>query len=183
MPKKLYTLDKEGKEILVVSWKGNFRSLELKLHNKPLGVVQSKKELMLGQEFEISHDKILSVKLIKEMYMFNELELLVNGYPVENSMTHPVRKMNDVFLVVMFIAAINLVAGIIGLTGEAEIFSSLGFGFWNIIYAGIFTMLGIIMKESKSMFVMISIIGLIFSLWAFYSITHWSETIRSINRA
>jgi len=160
MPRKLYSLDQEGKQMLAVSWKGNFKNLELKLNNKPLGKAQGKQELVRGKEFEISHDKILSVKLVKEMYLFTRLELLVNGFPVESSMTHPVRKLNDVFLLIMFIAAINLIFGLLGLMVDNDLFRILGAGFWNIIYAGIFTILGIIMKENKSMFAMISIVGL-----------------------
>lgn len=157
MPKRLYTLDKEEKQILVVSWKRNYRNLELGLNNKILGTTQSKQELIRGKEFEISHDKMLTVKLVKEMYLFPGLELKVNGYPVENSMNHPVKKLNDVFLLIMFIVAVNLIFGLLGLITDTDFFKRLGIGFWNIIYAGIFTILGIIMKESKSMFAMISI--------------------------
>ncbi len=147
MPRKLYSLDKEEKQILDVSWKGNFKNLVLKLNNKPLGKIQNKQELIQGKEFEISHNKILSVKLVKEMYLNSELELLLNGYPVDRSMTHPVKKLTDVFLLIMFIVAVNLVVGLLGLIVDTDLFKRLGAGFWNIIYAGIFTILGIIMKN------------------------------------
>ena len=160
MPGKLYSLDKEEKQILDVSWKGNFKNLVLKLNNKPLGKIQNKQELIQGKEFEISHNKVLTVRLVKEMYLFSELELLLNGYPVDRSMTHPVKKLNDVFLLIMFIVAVNLIVGLLGLTIDTDLFKRLGAGFWNIIYAGIFTILGIIMKENKSMFALISIIVL-----------------------
>lgn len=160
MPKRLYTLDKEEKQILVVSWKRNYRNLDLMVNNKILGTIRNKQELIRGKEFEISHDKVLTVKLVKAMYLFPGLELKVNGYPVENSMTHPVKKLNDVFLLIMFIVVVNLIFGLLGLLIDTDFLKRLGIGFWNIIYAGIFTILGIIMKENKSMFATISIIVL-----------------------
>jgi hypothetical protein len=160
MPGKFYSLDEDGKQILEVSWKGNLKKLELKLNNKLLDRFENRKELIQGKEIEINHDTVLSVKLVKEMYLFSELELLVNGYPVKSSMTDPVKKLNDVFLIIMFIAAINLIFGLLGMIFETGFFTSLGIGVWNIIYAGIFAMLGFIMRGKKSMFAMISMIVL-----------------------
>ncbi len=158
MPRRLYSLDKVQKQILDVSWKGKYKNLELKLNNKPLGNIENRQELLQGKEFEISYDKKLSVQLVREMYLFTELELLVNGFPVEKSMTHPVKKLNDIFLLIMFIAAINLISGLLGLITHAVVLEELGIGYWNIIYAGIFIILGIMIREMKSMFAMISII-------------------------
>jgi hypothetical protein len=160
MPDKLYSLDKEGRQILNVSWRRNFNNLELKLNDKTPGRFESRQELLKGKEFEISHDKVLSVKLVKEMYLFAELEILVNGFPVEHSMTHPVKKLNDVFMIIMFIAAINMIFGILGLITDIGFFKRLGAGLWNIIFAGIFILLGLMIKEKKSMFAMISLIVL-----------------------
>ena len=182
MPRKLYSLDKEEKQILDVSWKGNFKNLVLKLNNKPFGKIQNKHELIRGKEFEISHDKVLTVKLVKELYLFTELELLLNGYPVDRSMTHPDKKLNDVFVLIMFIVAINLIFGLLGLMTDTDLFNRLGAGFWNIIYAGIFTMLGIIMKEKKSMFAMISIIVLMI-LDILFSFLYIMETPGHVNPA
>jgi hypothetical protein len=158
MPQRLYLLDKDQKQILGLTWKGKYKNLELRLNNKPLGKIENRQELIQGKEFEISHDKKLSVKLVREMYLFTELEILVNGFPVEKSMTHPVKKLNDVFLLVMFIAAVNLITGLLGLVTDAAVFEELGMGFWNIIYTGIFIILGIMIRERKSMFAMISVI-------------------------
>jgi hypothetical protein len=160
MPKKLYSLDKEGKLILEVTWKRNFKNLELKLNNKPLGIIESREELIRGKTFEVSHNNLLSVKLVKELYLFSEIEILLNDQPVENSMTHPVRKLKDVFLVIMFISSINLIFGLLGLITDNRFFERIGAGFWNIIYAGIFVLLGLMIREKKSMFAMISIIVL-----------------------
>lgn len=158
MPQRLYSLDKEQKQILGLSWKGKYKNLELKLNNKPLGKIDNRQELIQGKEFEISHDKKLFVKLVREMHLYTELELLVNGFPLEKSMTHPVKKLNDVFLLIVFIAAFNLITGLLGLVTDAVVFEELGMGFWNIIYAGIFIILGIMIREKKSMFAMTSVI-------------------------
>lgn len=182
MPRKLYSLDKEEKQILDVSWKGNFKNLVLKLNNKPFGKIQNKQELIQGKEFKISHDKVLTVKLVKEMYLFSELELLLNGYPVDRSMTHPVKKLNDVFMLVMLIVAMNLIFGLLGLMTDTDLFKRLGAGFWNIIYAGIFTILGIFTKENKSMFALISIIVLMILDIAF-SFLYIMETPGHVNPA
>ncbi|HJX70379.1 MAG TPA: hypothetical protein VJ346_00450 [Bacteroidales bacterium] len=160
MPDKLYSLDREGKQILDVSWKRNFTNLELNLNNKLLGKIKSRQELLQGKEFKISHDKRLSVRLIREMYLFTVLELLVNGFPVEKSMTHPVKKLIEIFLLIIIIAVINLIIGLLGLIADEGFFRRMGAGFWNIIYAGIFILLGMMMKEKKSLFAMISMIVL-----------------------
>lgn len=160
MPRRLYTLDDEKNQILEVTWKRNLKKLNISLNNKFLGEVNDRKSLTEGKEFEISHDKRLSVKLIKEMYIFTELELLVNGIPVENSMTHPVKKLNDIFILIMFIVSINLVFGLLAALTGSPVFERLGIGYWNIIYAGIFVMLGLLVKEKKSMFAMLMIIVL-----------------------
>lgn len=182
MPVKLYSLDKEEKQILDVSWKGNFKNLVLKLNNKPLGKIQNKQELIQGKEFEISHDKVLTVKLVKEMYLFTELELLLNGYPVDGSMTHPVKRLNDVFMLIMFIVAVNLIFGLLGLAADTDLFKRLGAGFWNIIYAGIFAILGIITKENKSVFALISMI-LLMLLDIVFSFLYIMETPEHLNPA
>ena len=150
MPQRLYSLDKEQKQILGVSWKGKYKNLELKLNDKPLGKIENRQELLQGKVFEISHDKKLTVRLIREMHLFTELELLVNGFPVEKSMTHPVKMLNDVFLLIIFIAAVNLIAGVLGLVTDAVVFDELGIGFWNVLYAGIFVILGFMIREMKS---------------------------------
>ncbi|MBN2215450.1 MAG: hypothetical protein JW723_14515 [Bacteroidales bacterium] len=182
MPDKLYPLDKEKKQILNVSWKRNFKNLELQLNNRSLGKIENRQELIQGKEFEISHDQRLSVKLVREMYFFTELELLLNGFPVPFSMTHPVKKLNDVFVVIMFIAAISLILGLLSLTTDTGFYKSLGIGFWNIIYAGIFIILGMMMKEKKSMFAMVSMIVLMV-LDMIFSFVFMMETGQPVNPA
>ncbi|MBN2612587.1 MAG: hypothetical protein JXB00_13610 [Bacteroidales bacterium] len=160
MPKKLYPLDAVGKQLLEVSWKGNYKNIVLKLNNKTFGSIEDRNELLEGKTFETGHNKFLSVKMVKEMYMFRQLQILFNGRPVEGSMTHPVTRLRGVFWLIIFIASVNLVFGVLGMIIKAEFLTSIGAGFWNLIYAAIFTLLGILVKERKSMAAMIMVIAL-----------------------
>ncbi len=161
MAKRLYTLDTQGKQILEVSWKGKYKNLELKLNNTSIGIVESKKELIPGKKFEINPNMVLSVRMVQELYLFKELEILLNGLPVEGSMTHPVKRINDVFYILIFIVSINVIAGLISVLGDVPFLERVGVGFWNILYGGIFFLLGMMVKDRKSMFAMISVIVLI----------------------
>ncbi|MFO7658847.1 MAG: hypothetical protein R6W78_17440 [Bacteroidales bacterium] len=160
MPKSLYPLDAEGKHLLEVAWKGHYKNLELKLNNKAFGRIENRNELQDGRIFEIGHDKFLSVKLVKEMYMFLRLQILLNGRPVTGSMTHPLVRLREVFWLIVFIATFNLLLGVLGVISKAAFFASIGVGYWNVIYAGILAFLGILVKERKSMTAMIMVIGL-----------------------
>ena len=162
MPGKLYQLDTEAKKILELTWRGNFKNLEVKLNNKSFGIIKNKSELSEGRTFEIDYKTNLSVRLVKEMHLFQEIELLVNGRPVAGSMTHPEKRLKDVFTLIIILAAINIILGLLSMVTSVTFFRELGIGFWNIVYGGIFIMLGLMIRDKKSMFAMIAILIILF---------------------
>ncbi len=160
MVRKIYSLDKENKQVLEINWKGSFKNVEVKINNKPAGAFNNKNELRQGKEFDVGNGNKLKVHLVKSFYILEELELLINGQPMEGSITHPLKRLNAIFQIILFIAIVNCILGVLSLLIDTSFLKNFGVGYWNIIYAGIFILLGIFIKEKKSMVAMVTILVL-----------------------
>ena len=111
------------------------------LDGETIGTVPGQKNLSAGQEFQLPDGSILTVQLVKKLTAV-ELRLLRDGQPLPGSATDPETMLKGAYVILFFIAGLNIVLGLIAYLFQAEILQSMGMGFYSIIFGVVFLVLG-----------------------------------------
>ena len=82
----------------------------------------------------------LTVQLVKKLTSV-ELRLLRDGQPLPGSATDPETLLKGAYVILYFIAGLNIVLGAIAYLLKAEILQSMGMGFYSIVFGAVFLVL------------------------------------------
>ena len=157
MPKQAFALERDGPKRLEVSWKGRWKDVAIQLDGETIGTIPGQKELSAGQEFQLPDGSILTVQLIKKLTAV-ELQLLRDGQPLPGSATDPETMLKGAYVILFFIAGLNIVLGSIAYLFQAETLQRMGMGFYSIIFGVVFLVLGRFVRRRSLAALVIAIV-------------------------
>ena len=157
MPKQAFALERDGPKRLGVSWKGNWKNVAIQLDDETIGTVPGREELSAGQEFQLHDGSTLTVQLVKKLVSV-ELRLLRDGEPLPGSATDPETLLRGAYVILFFIAGLNILLGLISTLFQAEILQSMGMGFYSIIFGVVFLVLARFVRRRSTVALVMAII-------------------------
>jgi hypothetical protein len=157
MPTQLFALEAGGEKRLGVSWKGMYKNVTVSLDDNPVGIIPNQKALSAGQEFRLTDGSTVKVQLVSK-FMSSELQVLRNEQPLPGSASDPETKLKNAYLMVYFIAGLNLVLGFVSLLFDVEFLQGIGIGFGSIIFGLMFVVLGFFVQRKSTLALILAII-------------------------
>ena len=158
MPKRSYSLQKDGPKELECSWGIAWKNFTVKQNGQVIGTVSNQKELKRGREFLLNDGSKLFV--ILKIGLTSGLYLTKDGQPLPGSDSDPISKVKGAFVILMIIAVINIGIGVLStLYNLKEI--GLEFGLGYIVFGFVFLILSIAVKRGSLIALLAAIILLI----------------------
>ena len=158
MPKRSYSLQKDGPKELECSWGIAWKNFTVKQNGQVIGTVSNQKELKRGREFLLNDGSKLFV--ILKIGLSSGLYLTKDGQPLPGSDSDPISKVKGAFVILMIIAVINIGIGVLStLYNLKEI--GLEFGLGYIVFGFVFLILSIAVKRGSLIALLAAIILLI----------------------
>ena len=158
MPKRSYSLQKDGPKELECSWGIAWKNFTVKQNGQVIGTVANQKELKEGREFQLNDGSKLFVKL--KIGLTSGLYLTRDGQPLPGSDSDPMSKVKGAFTILLIIAVINIGIGVLStLFNLQEI--GLEFGLGYIVFGFVFLILSIAVKRGSLIALIAAIILLI----------------------
>ncbi len=143
-----YTIEAGGEKRIEIVTNAKWRQTEI-WFDGGLAATLSQKELSSGYELPISDGSTLNFRLAKFNFQPHRLNITRNGQPIFKSITSYDNEMfiNNAAYMVYIVAIINLVIGIISIFINIDAFVPFKFGWPNILFGGIFLVLGFFTKR------------------------------------
>lgn len=157
MPKQTYALEPGGEKRLEVSWRWNWKDLTVSLDGNSIGVIPDQKALSAGREFRLPDGSTLKVQLARK-YMSVELQVLRNGQPLPGSTSDPETRVKTAYIIVYFLAGLNLVLGLVSSLFNVGLLQELGIGIGSIIFGLVFLALGFFTQRRSSVALILAIV-------------------------
>jgi hypothetical protein len=157
MTKMKYALERGGDKPLEISWKGNYKNVEVRLKGNLIGEILSKKELFTGQIFQLPDGTTLKVQLTRTWGM-KELLLLRNDKPLPGSASDPVFMNTQSSGSIYFIAGANIVLGLFAYFSKIEFMQTLGISIFSVAIGFIFLVLGFFTQRRSRLALMVALI-------------------------
>lgn len=132
MPTRSYALQPQGPKRLELSWGGLWKNFTVKLDGIPVGTIANAQALRAGQQFGLPDGSLLKVQLVQSFFS-SELRVLRDGQPLPQSDSDPRRRLKNAYGVLYFIAAVNLILGVVAVLFQVELLLQLGMGYFSII--------------------------------------------------
>lgn len=117
MPKRVMYLPGEPAKQLVISWRGIWRNLAIYYDGALVGTIPDKVAAEQGREFLLSDGSRLHVQVIRH-FIFSHLEVLHNGQEVPTPPADPQTITRVSLRLVYLVAAIQVLAGMVGALGS-----------------------------------------------------------------
>lgn len=157
MPKQSYAFETGGEKRLDISWKGMFNNVDVVMDGQSIGVIPNQKTLRQGQEFTLEDGSILKLQLNRSL-MSTELQVTRDGQPLPGSASDPQTRYKNAYLLVYFIAGLNLLLGILASLFNIAILQDLGIGFGSIVLGLIYLILGFFVQRKSSLALILAIV-------------------------
>ena len=157
MPKQSYALEAGGKKRLELFWKGMFNNLNVVLDGQSIGVIPNQKALSQGQTFELEDGSTLKVQLVRSL-MATEVQVLREGEPLPGSASDSQSRYKNAYLIVYFIAGLNLLLGVLASLFNVALLQQLGIGFGSILLGFVYLVLGFFVQKKSSLALILAIV-------------------------
>jgi hypothetical protein len=157
MPKQSFALETGGEKRLEISWKGIYKDITVLLDGNSVGIIPDQKALSAGQEFRLIDGSTIKVQLVKT-FMSTDLRVLRNGQPVPGSASDPQTKLKNAYIMVYFIAGLNLVLGITSFLFNVEFLQQIGIGFGSILFGLVFLVLGFFVQQKSTVALILAMV-------------------------
>jgi hypothetical protein len=157
MPKQSFALEAGGEKRLEVSWKGLYKDVTVSLDGNSVGVIPNQKALSAGQEFRLPDGSTIKVQLVSKL-ISTELQVLRNGQPLPGSSSDPQTRLKNAYVMVYFVAGLNLVLGFVSFLFNVEFLQQIGIGFGSIIFGLVFLVFGFFVQRKSSLALILAII-------------------------
>jgi hypothetical protein len=157
MPKLFFALEEGGDKRLELSWKGLYKDVTVSLDGNSVGVIPDQKALSAGQEFRLFDGSTIKVQLVSKL-MSTELQILRNGQPLPGSASDPQTKLKGAYLMVYFVAGLNLVLGLVSFLFNVEFLQRIGLGLGSIIFGLVFLVLGFFVQQKSTVALILAIV-------------------------
>ncbi|MBK0403996.1 hypothetical protein I5M27_13460 [Adhaeribacter sp. BT258] len=126
MAQQTFFLNNDPAQPLTLTWGFNWKNLRITYLGEAVGEINSKKELLQGQEFTLPNNQTLTVKL-KGSFM-PQLEVLADQQALSGSATHPESVLEQAFKLSAILGALNFVLGFVAIFWPTEVLLRLGMG-------------------------------------------------------
>jgi hypothetical protein len=143
-----YTIEAGGEKRIEIVTNAKWRQTEI-WFDGGLAATLTQKELSSGYDLPISDGSTLNFRLAKFNFQPHRLNITRNGQPIFKSITSYDNEMfiyNAAYMVCI-VAIINIVIGIISIYIHIDAFAPFKFGWPNILFGGIFLVLGFFAKR------------------------------------
>ena len=158
MPKRSYSLLKDGPKELDCSWGIAWKNFKIKQNGQVIGTVSNQKELKEGREFQLNDGSKLFVKL--KIGLTSGLFLTRDGEPLPGSDSDPMSKVKGAFAILLIIAVINIGIGVLSTIFNLQELG-LEFGLGYTVFGFVFLILSIAVKRGSLIALIAAIILLI----------------------
>ncbi len=158
MPKRSYSLLKDGPKELDCSWGIAWKNFTIKQNGRIIGTVSNQKELKEGREFQLNDGSKLFVKL--KIGLTSGLFLTRDGEPLPGSDSDPMSKVKGAFAILLIIAVINIGIGVLSTIFNLQELG-LEFGLGYTVFGFVFLILSIAVKRGSLIALIAAIILLI----------------------
>ena len=170
MRKQTFAMEEGGEKSLEISWNGIFqyKDISVSLDGAPIGVIPDQKALLAGQEFQLIDRSILKVQLVQK-FDSKELQVFRNGQPLPGSAADPQTRLKLAYQSVYFIAAFNILLGLIAVLYNSAALQRVGHGIGSVLVGLVYLILGFFVhrKSSIALFVVIALF-IVDGILAFY---------------
>lgn len=157
MPNQTYALDEGGEKRLKLEWKGAFKDLNVIVDGQSIGVIPDQKALSQGQTFQLEDGSNLKVQLVRNL-MSTELQVLRDGQPLPGSASDPHTRHKNAYILIYFIAGLNLVLGLLASVFNVAFLQELGIGFVSILLGLVYLILGFFVQRKSSLALILTIV-------------------------
>ena len=156
MPKQSFAFEEGGEKRLGISWKGIYKNVTISFDGNSVGVIPDQNALSAGQEFRLIDGSTIKVQLVKK-FTATELQVLRNGQPVLGSASDPKTKLKNAYIMVYFIAGLNLILGVISFLFNVGFLQQIGIGFGSILFGLVFLVLGFFVQRKSNIALILAI--------------------------
>ncbi len=157
MAKQSYALEAGGPKRLEIAWKGMYKNATVSVDGQLVGTIPDQKALVKGQEFRLPDGSAIQVQLVTKLYG-TELRVLRNGQPLPGSASDPNSRLKNAYLMVYFVAGLNLVLGLVALLFNVAILQEIGLGVGSILFGLIFLGLGFFVQRRSLLALIVAIV-------------------------
>ena len=157
MPKQTYAIEPGGPKRLSVTWKGLYKEMTLSFDDNVVGTIPNQKALASGQEFRLIDGSTIKVQLVNKVFA-TELQVLRNGIPLPGSASNPQTRLKNAYAILYFLAALNVIVGLVSVVFESTFLQELGLGVSSIIFGLVYLALGFFVQRRSSFALILAII-------------------------
>jgi len=157
MPGRNHYASIGGKQVKIrVEWRGFWSNATVYLDDSVVGSVEKRKDLKLGKKWQLPSNDVIGVKL-QSAFMGLELQVTLNGKPIEGSVNHPLTRIKIGTGVVFFLAGLNLLGGLVAMIFQPAAMLSLGYGVYNLVIGSIYGFAAFLMRRRSIVGISIAI--------------------------
>lgn len=140
MPKKTYALEAGGQPRVTVEWRGMWKDIRVSVDGSDLGVIPNKKDLEAGRSFPLPTGGVLAVQLVSQ-FAAVELRVTRDGVSLPGSASDPAERVKQAAYVLYFIAALNIVLGLVTELGAVELLRAVGVGWASVVEGSLYAVI------------------------------------------
>jgi len=107
------------------------------LDGNQIGEFANNKEARQGKEFKIDYNNFVKIRYTHS-YLTPELYIAHNDVELETSASHPKARKTGAWGLIIFLAAMNALIGIVGMSNVIPAFTQSGYGFYNLFMAAFY---------------------------------------------
>lgn len=104
------------------------------LDGQLIGEFANNKESKEGKEFKIDFNNFVNIRYDSK-FLTPELYISHNGQELETSASHPTARKNNAWGLILFLAGMNGIIGLVGMSNAIPAFTQSGYGLYNVFMA------------------------------------------------
>lgn len=140
MPSKKFKLP--PKDEVMVSWKMRWKQIQVHFNGVLVGEVPGFKALRKGVTFTLSGGSRLQIQWVRDFLFHGGVNARLDEKLCEGSVSHPKTSWNQALAVILFIAAMNVLVGLVAEAFKLDYLLARELGLQNIFYGLFFALLG-----------------------------------------
>jgi hypothetical protein len=139
MAKKAFSLEAGAPPRVELEWKFSWKDMRVRVDGAELGVIADQKALKAGRDFPLPDGHTLRVQLAQSLASV-DLCVTRDGIPLPGSGSDPAERVKQAAQMLYFIAALNVILGVLAGALGVQFLSNIGIGWGNVVegllYAG-----------------------------------------------
>lgn len=156
MPNKKYFLNKEKSETIELYWKGAYKEVTVAFNGQPVATL-NREDVSAGKSIELPNGKTFEIKLTGGL--FAALTTKIDGRHIPNSQGDPVYQLKQIFYLLIFLGALNVIIGLVFSVKDVKIDAFEGVGYLNVVIGLVYIGLGYgVSKGSMPAMILIAVL-------------------------